>query len=114
MGAYFPDRGDVVWISFDPQKGHEQAGRRPALTLSPETYNRKTGLAIFCPVTRQEKGYPFEVRMPTGLPIAGVALSDEIKSLDWRGRKAEFYCRISQETLTEVLAKLKTLIGLDL
>ncbi len=87
--AYIPKRGDMVWISFNPQAGHEQAGRRPAIVLSPKAYNRKVGLAIFCPITNQAKGYPFEVSLPEGVGVTGVILSDQVKSLDWRIRKAE-------------------------
>ncbi len=87
--AYVPDRGDVVWISLNPQAGHEQAGRRPAVVLSPAAYNGKVGLAILCPITNQAKGYPFEVRLPTGLAVTGVILCDQAKSLDWRARRAE-------------------------
>ncbi len=79
----------MIWITLNPQAGHEQAGRRPALVLSPETYNGKTGLAILCPVTNQIKGYPFEVLIPAGLPVAGAILSDQVKTLDWRARNAE-------------------------
>src|SRR5438093_12343161 len=85
---YIPDRGDAVWITLDPQAGHEQAGRRPALVLSPAAYNGKVGLALLCPITSQVKGYPFEVGMPDGLKVAGVALADQVNSLDWRARKA--------------------------
>ena len=86
--AYTPDRGDLIWINFNPQVGHEQAGRRPALVLSPQTYNSRIGLAIVCPVTNQVKGYPMEVRIPEGLDITGVILADQVKSLAWRGRNA--------------------------
>jgi len=78
---YVPRRGDIVWLSFTPQAGHEQAGRRPALVLSPSAYNRKVGLALFCPVTSRVKGYPFEVTVPKGLSVAGVVLADQVKSL---------------------------------
>ncbi len=81
---YTPDRGDVVWLWFSPQAGHEQSGRRPAVVLSPAAYNGKVGLALVCPVTSQVKGYPFEVVMPAGLAVNGVALADQLKSLDWR------------------------------
>ena len=81
---YVPRRGDIVWLSFTPQAGHEQAGRRPALVLSPSAYNRKVGLALFCPVTSRVKGYPFEVTVPKGLSVAGVVLADQVKSLDWQ------------------------------
>src|SRR5437667_1530271 len=86
--AYIPDRGDAVWITLDPQAGHEQAGRRPALVLSPSAYNGRVGLALFCPITSQVKGYPFEVPLPAGSPASGVAGADQVKSLDWRARRA--------------------------
>jgi mRNA interferase MazF len=108
--AYIPKRGDVVWITFNPQAGHEQAGRRPALVLSPEAYNGKAGLAILCPITSQIKSYPFEVSIPDGLAIGGVILSDQVKSLDWKARQAELVCRLPQTTLSEVLQKLSTLL----
>jgi mRNA interferase MazF len=107
---YIPQRGDVVWVSLNPQAGHEQAGRRPAVVLSPRAYNRKVGLAIFCPITRQVKGYPFEVLIPPELPVSGAALSDQVKSLDWRVRKAEFICSMPAETTAEILGKLETLL----
>jgi len=108
--AYEPRRGDVVWITLNPQVGHEQAGRRPAVVISPQNYNSKVGLAIICPITGQIKGYPFEVSLPSGLPIAGVILSDQVKSLDWRARNAEFMCALPNETISEVLHKLNTLL----
>jgi mRNA interferase MazF len=108
--AKVPDRGDVVWISMNPQAGHEQAGRRPALVVSPAAYNGKVGLAILCPLTSQEKGYPFEVKIPEGLPVGGVILSDQAKSLDWRARRADFICALPQHTVKEALQKLGTLI----
>ena len=107
---YTPDRGDIVWIMFNPQAGHEQAGRRPALVLSPVAYNAKVGLALFCPITSQIKGYPFEVLLPADLPVVGVILADQVKNLDWRVRKAEFICKLSVETITLVLKKFNTLI----
>ncbi len=111
MGAeYCPKRGDVVWISFSPQAGHEQAGHRPALVLSPEPYNRKVGLALFCPITNQVKDYPFEVRIPDGLKASGVILSDQIKSLDWKARKASLLCALPESTVREVLNKVGTLL----
>jgi len=109
--AYIPNRGDMVWITLNPQAGHEQAGRRPALILSPSVYNGKVGLAIMCPITSQVKNYPFEVLIPDGLKIGGAILSDQVKSLDWRARQAEFLCKIPASTLDEVLQKLGTLIG---
>src|SRR5256885_15269876 len=90
MAPYVPDRGDLVWFSFDPQVGREQAGRRPGLILSPARYNDRIGLALVCPITSQVKGYPFEVLLPPGLPIRGAVLADHVRSADWRGRRAEF------------------------
>jgi mRNA interferase MazF len=109
--VYIPARGDVVWLQFDPQAGHEQAGRRPALVLSPQTYNGKVGLAICCPITNQEKGYPFEVKIPDGLLVKGVILSDQIKSLDWQVRKADFIGQLPQAIVDDVLSKLRTLLS---
>ncbi len=107
--SYVPERGDVVWISLTPQAGHEQAGRRPAVVLTPQQYNRKSGLAILCPITGQVKGYPFEVRLPAGLPVTGAILSDQVKSLDWRARSARLICTLPPITMSEALAKLTTL-----
>jgi len=109
--AYVPRCGDVVWITLNPQAGHEEAGRRPAVVISPQSYNGKVGLAIFCPVTGQIKGYPFEVLIPAGLPVAGAILSDQVKSLDWRARNAELICTLPTETISEVLQKLATLLS---
>jgi mRNA interferase MazF len=108
--TYTPQRGDAVWITLNPQAGHEQAGRRPAVVLSPKAYNTKTGLAILCPITSQIKGYPFEVVLPDGLPIEGAVLSDQVKSLDWRTRQAELICVLPGEFISEVLQKLETLL----
>ena len=108
---YVPARGDVVWLSFTPQTGHEEAGRRPALVLSPASYNGRVGVAIFCPITTRVKGYPFEVRMPAGLEVSGVILSDQVKSLDWRAREARLICRLSPRGTAEVLDKLGTLLS---
>ena len=108
--AYIPNSGDIVWITLNPQAGHEQAGRRPALVLSPAAYNGKVGLAILCPITSQIKGYPFEVLIPDGLEISGAILSDQVKSLDWKARQAEFVCRVPTATLSEVLQKVNTLL----
>jgi mRNA interferase MazF len=104
--------GDFVWLQFDPQAGHEQAGRRPALVLSPGGYNGRTGLAIVCPATNQRKGYPFEVSIPAGLPVAGVVLADQVKCLDWRSREASPAGRATRDVIDEVRAKLATLIGI--
>lgn len=108
--TYVPERGDVVWLSFDPQAGHEQAGRRPALVISPKAYNGRVGLALCCPITTKQKGYPFEVAIPPDLEVAGVVLSDQAKSVDWRARRAQRLTRLPQESLREVVAKLATLI----
>lgn len=108
--AYTPERGDVVWITFNPQAGHKQAGRRPAVVLSPKAYNSKVGLALLCPVTSQIKGYPFEVPIPDGLPVNGVILSDQVKSLDWKARKAEKACSLPEESIKKVLQRVKALI----
>ena len=107
---YVPTRGDVIGITLNPQAGHEQAGRRPALVLSPSSYNGKVGLAILCPVTSQMKGYPFEVTIPPGSKLDGVVLADQVKNLDWRVRKAEFICKLPRETISEVLDKLAALL----
>jgi mRNA interferase MazF len=109
--AYVPDRGDAIWLQFNPQAGHEQAGRRSALVLSPQSYNGKTSLLICCPITNQVKGYPFEVSLPEGLGVTGVVLSDQVKSLDWRVRQADFIGKLPDDVLAEVQAKLATLLG---
>ena len=108
--AYIPVRGDVVWINLNPQTGHEQKGRRTALVLSPEEYNKKVGLAIFCPITNQVKGYPFEVLIPEGLKTSGVILADQVKSLDWKTRNTELICRIPEEVTKIVLERIYTLL----
>jgi mRNA interferase MazF len=109
--GYVPARGDFVWLEFNPQAGHEQAGHRPAFVISPEQYNRKTGLALVCPIATQVKGYPFEVVVPQGLKVKGAILSDHIKSLDWRARRAAFIGRAPATFTAEVLAKAATLIS---
>jgi len=101
----------VAWITLNPQAGHEQAGRCPAVVLSPQNYNGKIGLAILCPITKQIKGYPFEVLIPEGLPVAGAILSDQLKSLDWRARDVELIRTLPTETISEVLQKLVTLLS---
>jgi mRNA interferase MazF len=108
--SYVPERGDIVWISLNPQSGHEQAGRRPAVVLSPSSYNGRVGLAILCPITSQIKGYPFEVLIPAGLAATGAILADQVKSLDWRARRAEFLCKVPEETIKEVAQKLAALL----
>jgi mRNA interferase MazF len=99
-----------VWITLDPQAGHEQAGRRPALVLSPSAYNGRVGLALLCPITGQVKGYPFEVALPEGLAVSGVVLADQVKNLDWRARKAGRICAVSEEVVTQVLRRLQALL----
>ncbi len=108
--AYVPSRSEIVRLEFNPQAGHEQAGRRPAFVISPKQYNKKVGLGLFCPVTTQIKGYPFEVRIPNNLEIKGVILADQIKCLDWQIRKAKLVCKLPDEIFEEVNAKIKTLL----
>ena len=108
--SYVPERGDIVWLEFNPQVGHEQAGHRPALVISPRAYNRKVGLALFCPITSQVKGYPFEVLLPAGLRMKGAVLSDQLKSLDWRVRKAKRVSQLPEEVLDEVIARILVLV----
>lgn len=108
---YVPERGDVVWLTFNPQAGHEQAGRRPAVVLSPATYNGKVGLGLFCPVTSQVKGYPFEVAVPPRLKITGAILADQVRSLDWRARHAELIGRLPAAVVAEVVKKAAALLG---
>ena len=105
-----PDRGDLIWLDFDPQAGHEQAGRRPGLVLSPALYNARRGLALCCPITSRAKGYPFEVALPAGLPVGGVVLADQVRSLDWQARHATLIGRLPASELTLVLAKLRQLV----
>ena len=111
MPAYVPEAGDLIWLTFDPQAGHEQAGRRPALVLSPKPYNQKSKLALVCPVTNQIKGYPFEVPVPRDCGVTGVFLADHVKSLDWKVRQAERIGSVPLPTLNEVLARLAPLLG---
>ena len=106
-----PDAGDLVWLTFDPQSGREQAGRRPALILSPAQYNRKSGLALAYPITSHVKGYPFEVELPLGLSVSGVVLVDHLRGVDWRIRRAKSAGRLQVITLREVLDLLTTLLG---
>ncbi len=105
-----PQKGDLVWLDFSPPTGHEQAGRRPALCLSPVEYNQKVGLAIFCPVTSAVKGYPFEVKIPADLPVSGVILADQVKSMDWQVRNIEYIASLPAETLQMVTARIHRLI----
>ena len=110
--AYVPDAGDLVWLTFDPQAGHEQRGRRRALVLSPRVYNAKARLAIACPITSYVKGYPFEVPLPRTGTIVGVVLADHVKNLDWQARKVVFEAKVPLDVLTDVRARLKALLGL--
>lgn len=105
-----PDRGDAVWLDFDPHAGHEQGGRRPAVVLSASRYNKRVGLALMCPVTSQEKGYPWEVRLPVGLPVSGVVLSDQARSVDWRSRRADLICHLPPGFIDSVVEKVQTLL----
>lgn len=107
---YIPERGDIAWITLDPHAGHKLSGRRPALVLSPSSYNGKVGLAVFCPITSQQKGFAFEVKLPGNLPVSGCVLSDAVKNLDWKVRRAEFCCRVSPAFLSDVLETLDTLL----
>lgn len=106
---YVPERGDLVWLQFNPQAGHEQRGKRPALVLSPKSYNSKVGLALFCPITSKIKGYPFEVLIE-GKQVAGVVLSDQIKNLDWKKREVEFIEKLGSEAVAQVVAKIESIL----
>ena len=108
--GYVPERGDVVRLAFTPQAGREQAGRRPAVVLTPARYNDKAGLAICCPITSQVKGYPFEVSLPAGPPVGGVILADQVKSLDWRIRRATRIARLPDDVMEDLLLKLGALL----
>ena len=109
--GYIPERGDVIWLTFDPQAGHEQAGRRPALVLSPASYNGRVGLLLACPITSRVKQYPFEVQIPPGFPVNGVILADQVKNLDWLARRAKYSCHLPVATIADVLAKLRPLLA---
>jgi len=109
--GYIPEAGDLVWLSFSPQAGREQAGRRPAVVFSPHAYNSRSGLCLACPVTSQAKGYPFEVPLPDGLAVTGIILVDHVRSADWQVRHAECAGRVPPEVLEEVRARLMPLLG---
>ncbi len=109
--AYVPETGDVIWLTFTPQAGREQAGRRPGLVLSPSAYNRKTSLCLVCPITSKIKGFPFEVILPQECTLQGVILTDHVRSADWQARKAVYVETVSDQILDEVRAKLQALIG---
>ena len=105
-----PERGDLVWLTSNPQAGHEQAGRRPAVVLSPAAYNGRVGLALLCPITSRVKGYPFEVALPEGSPVHGAVLADQVESLDWRARRAERMGSLPGHLVAEILEKLGLLL----
>jgi len=107
---WVPERGQAVWIEMDPQAGHEQRGRRPGLVLSPASYNGKVGLVLLCPITSRIKGYPFEVVIPEGLKVSGAILADQVKSLDWRARKAKLICLLPADTVAAALCRLSPLL----
>ncbi|MCF7915421.1 MAG: endoribonuclease MazF [Spirochaetaceae bacterium] len=107
--AYVPQRGDLIWLNFDPRTGHEQSGQRPAIVLSPGKYNSKTGLLLACPITSKVKGYPFEVALQ-GKKIEGVVLSDQVRTLDWKSRRARLIEKVPEETFTAVQEKLLVLL----
>lgn len=109
--AYVPDRGHVVWLNLDPTLGHEPAGRRPVVVLSPAFYNKKSGLLLAAPITSKAKAYPFEVPVPPVLPVTGVILADHVRSLDWNCRQAEFLCSLPSATVDETLARTRTLLA---
>jgi mRNA interferase MazF len=110
--VYVPDAGDLVWLTFDPQAGHEQRGRRPALILSPRLYNAKARLAVACPITSQVKGYPFEVGLPADGTITGVVLADHVRNVDWEARRVVFEAKAPADVLTEVRERLRALLQL--
>jgi len=109
-GVQVPERGDVVWLEFNPQSGKEQAGHRPALVISPRSYNRKVGLALVCPITSRLKGYPFEVELPEGLATKGAILCDQLKSLDWRARRAKRFGSVPDPVMQDVTARILALV----
>ncbi len=106
-----PGRGDIVLMSFAPGRGRKLGGRRPVLVLSPQAYNARAGLAVVCPVVTEVKGYPFEVPLPPGLPVEGVALADQVVSLDWRAHRAERIGELPPSSAEEILGKLRTLLA---
>ncbi len=110
---YVPERGDAVWLDFTPQSGREQSGRRPALVLSPASYNGLVGLAVVCPITNQEKGYPFEVAIPSGLKVTGTVLSDQVKNLNWAKRNATLIDIVPAEVVEAVVQRVNALLNPD-
>ena len=112
-GAYQPERGDIVYLDFNPQAGTEQGGRRPALVLSPKNFNIATGLAMVCPITNQMKGSPWDVVFPRGARVTGVVLSDHMRSVDWLARNAEFHTQAGDEVMCEVLGRIEAILAID-
>jgi mRNA interferase MazF len=112
LRSYVPDVADVVWVDFDPQVGHEQAGRRPALVLSPRAYNEKAGLAILCPITSRSKDHPFEIKLPASLPVHGSIQVDQLKSVDWRQRRVQKLGRLPGTVMEGVRHHVATLLGI--
>jgi len=110
VAAYIPDAGDIIWLNFDPQAGHEQAGHRPAAVLSPKAYNSRTGLCLVVPITNQGKGYPFEQALPASCKTTGVALCDQVRSLDWKVRQATLKEAAGKEFAREILARFLPLV----
>lgn len=110
VDSFIPDRGDIIWIEFDPQAGKEQAGHRPALVLSEKRYNQIVGLSILCPITSREKGYPFEVKISLK-EVSGVILADHVKNLDWKKRKATYITKAPESLVEEVIHIINTIIG---
>jgi mRNA interferase MazF len=109
MEKYIPERGDIVWLNFNPGSGHEQKGKRPAVVISPKEYNEKVGLGLFCPITSKIKNYPFEVKIKNDT-INGVVLADQIKSLDWKTRKIEFITKETSKKVNEIIDKISVLL----
>lgn len=109
-GSYIPERGDLVWVTLNPTAGHEQSGRRPAVVISPKSYNRKTGVCVLCPATRQSKGYAFEVEVRNADGTAAVILSDHLRHVDWRARKVELIQQVSAGVLAEIIARIEALL----
>lgn len=111
--SYVPKRGDLIWLTFQPQAGHEQSGRRPAIVVSPTDYDDRVGLALVCPITKHAKGYPFEIELPKVTGVSGVVLADQLKSLDWRARDAKYIGKMPSNAMSEVLDRIRVLIEDD-
>lgn len=113
VSKYIPKQGDIIFLNFNPQSGKEQAGKRPGLVVSDQGFNNLLGLLICCPITKQKKGYPFEVEIPKGIAIEGIILTDHMRSIDWRSRKAKFVCKAPEKTLEEALEKIRAIFNED-